>query len=145
MSVIKDILPIIDKLSNSIPAADRDKAKSEATALLVEAVKDIDSIEIKYMDSVNNTNNLQAKLLEMDTKNPDRFVSGWRPAIGWVCVIALAYQFIFIPTTYMILSIKGISITAIPSIDGHLYELIFGMLGMSGLRTYEKFKGVASK
>lgn len=72
------------------------------------------------------------------------FVAGWRPAIGWVCAIALFYTFIGYPL------LLWVSATFAPQIkppvlsnDGMLFELMFGMLGLGGLRTFEKVKGVA--
>jgi hypothetical protein len=71
-------------------------------------------------------------------------VSGWRPFIGWVCGGALGYTYL----GYPLLTWAGaiwFPALAIPSLgnNGMLYELLFGMLGMGALRTFEKVKGVA--
>lgn len=85
---------------------------------------------------------LDAKQAETNTEeasNPNVFVSGWRPAIGWIGAAGLAYHFILNPL------LVGLGWTSLPRLDNMLFELIFAMLGMGGLRTYEKIKGVAAK
>lgn len=73
------------------------------------------------------------------------FTSGWRPAIGWVCGAALAYTYIVYPLVMWACAIWWPAVTP-PKLgnDGMLYELLLGMLGLGGLRTFEKVKGVAS-
>jgi hypothetical protein len=73
------------------------------------------------------------------------FVAGWRPAIGWVCAVALFYQYALGPMGMWGAHMFHYDIPAPPMLDNSLWELMFGMLGMGGLRTYEKVKGVASK
>lgn len=72
--------------------------------------------------------------------NPNVFVSGWRPAIGWVCAFALAYTYILVPLGMWLAFVIGKPIPKPPALDGNLWELMFGMLGMAGLRSYEKIK-----
>jgi hypothetical protein len=81
----------------------------------------------------------QAEINTAEAANPNVFVSGWRPAIGWIGAGGLAYHFIVRPI------FVGLGWTSLPGLDGMLFELIFAMLGFGGLRTYEKLKGVASK
>jgi len=67
------------------------------------------------------------------------FVSGWRPAIGWVGALGLAYQYLLRPIAV------GAGWHDLPTLDQSLMELVTAMLGMAGLRTYEKTLGVAKK
>jgi hypothetical protein len=71
------------------------------------------------------------------------FVAGWRPFIGWVCGMALFYQFLLSPLAIWIGFMIGKPIPKPPTLDEHLWELMFGMLGMGALRSFEKLKGVA--
>lgn len=80
-----------------------------------------------------------------EAANSNVFVAGWRPAIGWVCAIALMYQYTLSPIAVWIAAITHYSLPTPPTLDSSLWELMFGMLGMGGLRTYEKIKGVATK
>ncbi len=67
----------------------------------------------------------------------------WRPAIGWVCAIALAFQFVIAPIGTWLGAMAGVDLPPAPRLDTMLWELMFGMLGFGGLRTFEKIKGVA--
>lgn len=71
------------------------------------------------------------------------FVAGWRPWIGWVCGAALAIQFVAGPLAVWGFALAGHPIAAPPALDDMLWELMFGMLGLGGLRTFEKVKGVS--
>ena len=87
----------------------------------------------------------QTDVNAVEAANPNLFVSGWRPFIGWVCGIALAYQYVAAPLLMWIASSLHIPLATPPKLDGTLWELVFALLGMGGLRTFEKIKGVASK
>lgn len=87
----------------------------------------------------------QTDINKAEANNPSLFVSGWRPAIGWVCALALAYQYLLRPLSGIIASIAGVTIPPLPGLDDNLWQLMMGMLGMGGLRTFEKVQGVASK
>lgn len=75
--------------------------------------------------------------------NSNLFVAGWRPSIGWICSAALAYQYVVTPLAMWASQIAGHPLPAPPRLDGTLWELMFGLLGLGGLRTFEKVKGVA--
>lgn len=86
----------------------------------------------------------QIDVNKAEASNPSMFVAGWRPFIGWVCGSALAYTYVGYPFLLWILSVwKPGVVPPVLGNDGMLYELMFGMLGMGGLRTFEKVKGVA--
>jgi hypothetical protein len=87
----------------------------------------------------------QTDINKEEAKSSSLFVSGWRPAIGWVCALALAYQYLLRPLGGTIASIAGVTIPPLPGLDDNLWQLMMGMLGMGGLRTFEKVQGVASK
>jgi hypothetical protein len=77
-----------------------------------------------------------------ESKHKSLFVSGWRPALGWVAVMGMAGNYITIPFTNFILALLEIDIT-IPLIPLEtMMPIVMGMLGLGGLRTFEKHKGV---
>ncbi len=73
------------------------------------------------------------------------FVGGWRPAIGWVCAAAVFYTYLLVPIGMWLAFVLGKPVAKPPVLDGNLWELMFAMLGLGGLRTFEKLKGVAAK
>ena len=70
------------------------------------------------------------------------FVGGWRPAIGWVCALALMAQYVARPMLQWAGMLTGHQWPPLPGIDDNLWELMLGMLGLGGLRTFERVKGV---
>ena len=71
------------------------------------------------------------------------FVSGWRPGAGWVCVAGLAYTFLAQPMLSWASEVQGWPIPPVLDIQA-LMILLGGMLGLGGLRSIDKAKGVAS-
>jgi hypothetical protein len=78
-----------------------------------------------------------------EAASPSAFTSGWRPAIGWVCASALACQYIARPLLQWAGIVSGHPFPELPGIDDNLWQLMLGMLGLGGLRSFEKVKRVA--
>ena len=77
-----------------------------------------------------------------ESKHKSLFVSGWRPALGWVAVLGMFGNYITIPFTNFAMALLEIDIT-IPLIPLEtMMPIVMGMLGLGGLRTFEKHKGV---
>lgn len=86
----------------------------------------------------------QIEINKIEAASEDRWKSGWRPAVGWVCASALAMTYIIGPLFEWIAALVGHP-TQFPDIDSAaLYPLLTGMLGFGGLRTYEKIRGKTS-
>ena len=72
------------------------------------------------------------------------FKGGWRPFIGWVCGFAFAYHFILQPILLFGTAAAGVSLPPLPEFDmSQMMPVLLGMLGLGGLRTYEKKTGVS--
>lgn len=72
------------------------------------------------------------------------FKGGWRPFVGWVCGVAFAYHFILQPLLIFMVAVVGLDIPALPEFDmSSLMTTLGGLLGLGGLRTFEKYKGVS--
>lgn len=83
----------------------------------------------------------QLDVNKAEAAHPSLFVAGWRPAIGWVCALALFYQFLVFPTLQWLWPARELM-----KLDmGELFPLIFGMLGIAGLRSFDKVKGVDTR
>ena len=85
----------------------------------------------------------QTDVNKVEAANTRLFISGWRPFIGWVCGSGLACQFIVGPLVTWACALAGKAVT-FPSLDlGTLLTLLLGMLGLGGMRTYEKINKAA--
>lgn len=91
--------------------------------------------------SVHNSDQAQMEVNKVEAAHSSIFVAGWRPFIGWVCGLALAFEFLVRPIAQWGLLIAE-KTTILPVLDtAALYPILMGMLGLGTLRTYEKFKG----
>ena len=87
----------------------------------------------------------QLEINKVEAASSSLFVSGWRPGVGWTCVLGLLYQFIVRPLLTWGSMVVGHPVVA-PELDmGTLVVLLTGMLGFGGLRSFDKQGGVASK
>ena len=86
----------------------------------------------------------QIEVNKIEAASPDFFKSSWRPFIGWVCGVAFAYHFVLQPIIIFVVALFGAEIPALPEFDmASLMTVLGGLLGLGGLRTYEKSKGLA--
>lgn len=84
----------------------------------------------------------QLKVNKAEAAHKSLFVAGWRPAVGWVCVLGMFGNFITIPFSNFVLALLGIDIV-IPLVPLEtMMPIVMAMLGLGGLRTFEKHKGV---
>ena len=78
-----------------------------------------------------------------EAKSKNIFIAGWRPCTGWVCSIALMVHFLLIPIADVVTAYMGYKPVPYPAFDmDTLMTVLLGMLGLGGLRTYEKQKGL---
>jgi hypothetical protein len=85
----------------------------------------------------------QVEVNKAEAASGSLFKGGWRPFVGWICGIALLYHFILSPLILFTVALFGAEIPPIPEFDmGSLMTVLMGMLGLGGLRTYEKQKGI---
>ncbi len=79
-----------------------------------------------------------------EAANPNMFVSGWRPFIGWICGLAMAWVYMIEPIIVFIGAATGHPVTNLPTLNStDMITVLLGLLGMGGLRTFEKVQGVA--
>jgi hypothetical protein len=118
-SLIGPVTGLLDKVIE-----DKDKKNSIAFELATMAEKHAQEL-LKGQLEVNKT----------EAAHKSLFVAGWRPAIGWICGLALLYSTILAP----ILSIWF----TVPPVDSSLLtSVLMGMLGLGAMRTVEKTKNV---
>jgi hypothetical protein len=85
----------------------------------------------------------QVEVNKAEAASGSVFKGGWRPFIGWVCGAAFAYHFVLQPFIVFGVAVAGVAIPELPSFDmGSLMTVMMGMLGLGGLRSYEKKQGL---
>lgn len=128
LSIFDAVTPVINKVLAFIPDPQQ---KLEAQQALMQGLSQWDSQQTS-IDAVEAANN-------------SLFVAGARPFILWICGFAVAYKFVLQPFLVFILVAfhSDFNIKLLPSIDWpELSSLMFGMLGLSGMRSYEKMQGI---
>lgn len=78
---------------------------------------------------------LQAEINKVEAQSRSVFVAGWRPFIGWVCGVAFAFHYIVMPLLIAYTDIEPVEFDT-----NSLFTVLMGMLGLGGLRTFEKIK-----
>ena len=85
----------------------------------------------------------QVEVNKQEAAHKSLFVAGWRPAIGWICGLGMLSNFIIVPMTNFVLALVE-SPVVVPLIELEtMMPVLLGMLGLGGMRSYEKAKGVA--
>ncbi len=131
-TLLPAILPIIGDVVGRFLPEDKEaaeKAKREIESNLTEHLAKIDLAQLE--------------INKAEGQHRSIFVAGWRPFIGWTCGFALAYTYVLQPMASFILGQTGYLIQ-LPEVDMTLMmPVLLGMLGLGGLRTFEKFKKVS--
>ncbi|XDZ66711.1 3TM-type holin [Alphaproteobacteria bacterium LSUCC0684] len=87
---------------------------------------------------------LQTNVNLIEARHRSLFIAGWRPFIGWICGLALAWHFLLSPIGEFLLAREGIDTSTWPRFDlSTLNTVLFGILGLGTLRTAEKAAGKA--
>lgn len=139
--LIGGIIDTVGKVADSLFTSDEERARLQIEATKAET--DAFRAESERMAGQVDINKIEAA-------HSSLFVAGWRPGIGWVCVISLAYQFVLYPLllwgwgAFQAAGWISATLSAPPLLDVEaLMVLVTAMLGIAGARTWEKFKGVA--
>ncbi len=131
LGLLPSLLPMLGEiLDRVIP----DKAEAAKARLEMEG---------KLLEAATAQAGQQAAINQTEAASSNIFVAGWRPFIGWVCGAGLAWAFIVAPMASWLLAALEIR-QSLPRLEiEYLLELVVAMLGLGGLRTFEKLKGVA--
>lgn len=107
-----------------------------------EAEKAKAEMEVKLVEAANQVNLEQIKTNQLEAGHRSIFVAGWRPFIGWTCGAGFAWAFVGQPLAVWVLALSGSTIS-LPDLDtAPLLEMAFAMLGLAGMRSWEKSRGL---
>jgi len=121
------------------------KAREAITGKRIIDDNEAKKLEIKLKEIETALLSGQIEINKIEAKNSNVFVAGWRPFIGWVCGVAIAYHFVLYPFLVGVFGLFEINYV-LPTLEmGVLFNLLLAMLGMAGLRTYEKLSDVHNK
>ncbi len=142
MSAVSAGLSIIDKF---VPD------KNQAAKLKHELEMSVQN-HVAQMDLTALQADIQLALGQIDVNKSEAesnslFRGGWRPAVGWICAAGFAYEFMVRPLLPWLVNLfMKNPVALLPALDvGTLSTLLMGMLGLGGMRTWEKYKGITTK
>ena len=116
-------------------------------AAQLELLKMQQSGDLAQLAAETDLAKLQIQTNVEEAKHPNIFVSGWRPAVGWTCAAAFAYSYVLLPFAQFLVFTFGTAgmaeqLKLAPALElSEMLPVLFGMLGLGGLRTVEKVKG----
>ena len=130
-ALIPSLLPVVGEvLDRFFPnKEEKERAAREIEAKLTEHLAKIDLAQLE----VNKE----------EAKSRNIFVAGWRPFVGWTCGMALAYTYVIQPILIFGLAHFGYWVDLPPLDMSTMMPVLLGMLGLGGLRSFEKYKGVS--
>ena len=100
-------------------------------------------MEMKLVDAANQVNLEQIKTNQQEAQHRSIFVAGWRPFIGWTCGAGFAWAFVGQPIAVWVIALTGGQQIILPELDtAPLLEMAFAMLGLAGMRSWEKSRGL---
>ena len=140
---IGSIIEGVGKVADSLVTTDKERLQMALEDRKLD-------LEEKRIDQA--TDLAQVDINKIEAASTSVFVSGWRPAVGWVGVAGLAYQFLGYPLMQWVWAFgqgvdlipKGLAAPPDLQIE-QLMTLLAGLLGFGGMRSFEKSKGVAAK
>ena len=132
MPLLTALLPAVtDAVSRFLPEDKEARAQAQR------------QLEASLADSLAAIDLAQLDINKTEAASRSVFVAGWRPFIGWTCGAAMAYSYVLQPIISFGLA-QANYLIALPSVElGEMMPVLMGMLGLGGLRSYEKVKGVS--
>lgn len=131
---IGTVIESVGKVASDLITTDKERLQLELEGRRIDQATDLAQMEVNKVEAASSST----------------FVAGWRPAIGWVGAAAMAYQFLLYPMlvwAWTWAQAEGhvpATVKPPPMLDTEaLWVILSGMLGIAGMRSWEKGKGVA--
>jgi len=131
-ALLPALLPLVkDAIGSFLPEDPQQRAEAER------------KIEAQLSEHLAKIDLAQLDINKTEAAHRSIFVAGWRPFIGWSCGVALAWNYIAQPVLVFTLAQTG-NLVDLPALDmSQMMPVLMGMLGLGGLRTFEKYKSVS--
>tara|TARA_R100001594_G_scaffold33615_2_gene62362 strand:+ start:238 stop:639 length:402 start_codon:yes stop_codon:yes gene_type:complete len=130
LPILSAIMPLAETVIDRVVPDKNAKAKA------------MQEMERALVDAHNKGMLGQLEINKVEAAHRSIWVAGWRPFIGWVGGVAIAWHFLLQPTTIFFLGVFGMPYD-LPAFDmDSLLTIILGMLGLGGMRSFEKYKGL---
>jgi len=130
IGILSSLLPVATKIIDRV-VPDKNAAKKAKL-----------DMQKELTTAFNKANLAQIETNKIQAAHPSIFVSGARPAIMWICAFGLGWQFVFQPVAVWVLALTDAGV-ALPIIETEgLMSLTLALLGLGGMRSFEKSKGV---
>ena len=130
-SLIPQLLPAVTDIVGRFLPEDKEKRAAAEREIEKQLATHLAKIDVA-----------QLEINKQEAAHRSIFVAGWRPFIGWSCGIAMCYAYIIQPITVFILAQTG-NLVSLPTLDlSEMMPVLLGMLGLGGLRSFEKYKKI---
>lgn len=130
---IGSVIESVGKVAGDLITTDKERMQLELEGRKLDQAGDMAQIEVNKVEAAHAS----------------VFVAGWRPAIGWIGAAALAYQFLLYPLMLWVWTwLQGMgwipaTLQPPPVLKAdELWVILSGILGIAGMRSFEKTKGV---
>jgi|TARA_R100000781_G_scaffold31907_1_gene23333 hypothetical protein len=131
-ALLPKLLPVVGDVVSRFLPEDKEAAAKAKREIEAELTKHLAQIDLAQLEINKN---------EAASRNV--FIAGWRPFIGWSCGVALAWTYVITPVLHFILAQTG-NLVELPAMDmSQMMPVLLGMLGLGGLRSFEKYKGIS--
>lgn len=138
IGIASALMPTLASVLDRVIPDPEEKAKAQLELLRLQQEG-----AFKQLDSDLQMSLAQAEINKVEAASQNGFQAGWRPLAGYACVFGLIYEFLLRPMLPWLLIVCGVhDVPPLPSLDGVLFELMFGMLGLGALRTADRWKRV---
>jgi len=130
-ALLPSLLPVVGDVLDRFFPNKEEKAKAER------------EIEAKLTAHLASIDLAQLEVNKQEASHRSILVAGWRPFVGWTCGLALFYTYLVQPMATFVLAQTG-HLIQLPPVDlSAMMPVLLGMLGLGGLRSFEKYKGVS--
>lgn len=135
---------VVDLIKDGIDKIWPDKTKADEARAALEQAQLAGALQ--EMNAQWDNAKAQLMVNQQEAGSASLFVAGWRPFIGWMCGSAFAYTFVLQPVLVMLFAATGhpVNKDILANLDfSQIQPVLYGMLGLGAMRTYEKVKGSA--